>query len=128
MTIDLDKEEIDKSTKLIIKLLKDELTEKYSLTENHVIRVFIYEKKPKLSEEEAKARRAESNRKSYEKRKENEKAQRNAVATVYNLENEEKVKERDRAYSRKYYENNKEKLKERRKAKRELLKNKENNI
>ena len=47
MAIDLDKEEIDNSTKLIIKLLKDELTEKYDLTENHVIRVSIYEKKTK---------------------------------------------------------------------------------
>ena len=104
MAIDLDKEEIDNSTKLIIELLKDELTEKYDLTENHVIRVFIYEKKPKLSEEEAQARRVESNKKSYERRKEAEKAQRSAVATVYDLENRERVRQRKREYFKRYYE------------------------
>ena len=57
MSIDLDKEEINNSTKLIIKLLKYELTDKYNLTENHVIKVFIYEKnqsypKKKLKHEE----------------------------------------------------------------------------
>ena len=109
MSIDLDKEEINNSTKLIIKLLKDELTDKYNLTENHIIKVFIYEKKPKLSEEEAKAGRMESNRKSYERRKENEKELRKVVASVYDLENREKVLERKKEYQKQYYYKNKEK-------------------
>ena len=87
MTLDIDDQEIPTSTQLIIKCLKDELNDKFSLTENHVIKIFIYEKKPKLTPEEALERTKESMKKSLIKYKEN---------------NLDKVRERARAY---YYKN-----------------------
>ena len=138
MTVDIDDHEIPTSTQLIIKCLKDELNDKFELTENHVIKIFIYEKKPKLTFEEAQERNKESMRKSNIKYKENnlEKVRERTRAWYYKNRDElsrrhkeyyQQNKEKYREKWKEYYEKNKDKILAKNATRRQLLKNNEKN-
>ncbi len=139
MTVDIDDQEIPTSTQLIIKCLKDELNDKFSLTENHVIKIFIYEKKPKLTFEEAQERNKESIKKSLLKYKENNLDMIRERARAYYYKNKEELSKKNREYYqqhkekyrakwKEYYEKNKEQILAKNRAREKLLKNKEKDI
>ncbi len=139
MTLDIDEQEIPTSTQLIIKCLKDELNDKFSLTENHVIKIFIYEKKPKLTLEEAQERIKESMRKSNIKYKENNLDKVRERARAYYYKNKDELSKKNREYYqqhkdkyrekwKEYYEKNKEQILAKNRARERLLKNKEKDL
>ena len=43
--MDLDEQVLNRGTKLLITALKEDLISKFNLTENHVIKIIVYEKK-----------------------------------------------------------------------------------